>query len=318
MILNILLLLLSLAMLYFGAEGLVRGSSSLAIRAKVSPLVVGLTIVAFGTSSPELVVSLNATLAGQGDISIGNVVGSNIFNICVILGIAAIIQPMNVRKQLTQIDVPIMIGVAALFTAMFWHGHLSRIAGAILFIGIIAYTVFSIIYAKKEGKKHPESLEEFDSFKASKSVWLDLLYIAIGLVILIIASNLLVKSSVFIAKAMGVSEAVIGLTIIAAGTSMPELATSIVAAIRKNPEIAIGNVVGSNIFNILSILGISSLIKPISAPNVNYIDLLVMLAVSVVLLPLMRHKYKISRGEGIFLFLIYIGYTIYLLRNIAA
>lgn len=318
MTLNILLLLLSLAMLYFGAEGLVRGSSSLAIRAKVSPLVVGLTIVAFGTSSPELVVSLNATLAGQGDISIGNVVGSNIFNICVILGLAAIIQPMNVRKQLTQIDVPIMIGVAALFTVMFWHGHLSRIAGAILFVGIIAYTVFSIIYAKKESKKDPESLEEFDSFKASKSVWLDLLYIVIGLVILIIASNLLVESSVFIAKAMGVSEAVIGLTIIAAGTSMPELATSIVAAIRKNPEIAIGNVVGSNIFNILSILGISSLVKPISAPNVNYIDLLIMLSVSVLLLLMMRYKYKISRVDGAFSFIIYIGYTFFLLRNIAA
>lgn len=318
MILNILLLLLSLAMLYFGAEGLVRGSSSLAIRAKVSPLVVGLTIVAFGTSSPELVVSLNATLAGQGDISIGNVVGSNIFNICVILGIAAMIQPMNVRKQLTKIDVPIMIAVAALFTVMFWHGHLSRIAGAILFIGIIAYTVFSIIYAKKEGKKDPESLEEFDEFKASKSVWLDLLYIVIGLVILIIASNLLVESSVFIAKAMGISEAVIGLTIIAAGTSMPELATSIVAAIRKNPEIAIGNVVGSNIFNILSILGISSLVKPISAPNVNYIDLLIMLSVSVLLLIMMRYKYKISRADGAFSFIIYIGYTFFLLRNIAA
>lgn len=310
--------MLSLAMLYFGAEGLVRGSSSLAIRAKVSPLVVGLTIVAFGTSSPELVVSLNATLAGQGDISIGNVVGSNIFNICVILGIAAMIQPMNVRKQLTKIDVPIMIAAAALFTVMFWHGHLSRIDGAILFFGVIAYTVFSIIYAKKESKNDPESIEDFDELKASKSIWLDILYIVIGLVILIIASNLLVESSVFIAKAMGVSEAVIGLTIIAAGTSMPELATSIVAAIRKNPEIAIGNVVGSNIFNIMSILGISSLVKPISAPNVNYVDLLVMLAISVVLLPLMRHKYKISRGEGLFLFLIYVGYTIYLLRNIAA
>lgn len=318
MILNILLLLLSLTLLYFGAEGLVRGSSSLAIRAKVSPLVVGLTIVAFGTSSPEFIVSLNATLAGQGDISIGNVVGSNIFNICVILGIAAIIQPMNVRKQLTKIDVPIMIAVAALFTVMFWNGHLSRIAGAILFVGIITYTVFSIIYAKKEGKKDPESLDEFNEFKASKSVWLDLLYIVIGLVILIIASNLLVESSVFIAKAMGISEAVIGLTIIAAGTSMPELATSIVAAIRKNPEIAIGNVVGSNIFNILSILGFSSLVKPITAPNVNYIDLLVMLTVSVLLLITMRYKYKISRADGAFSFIIYIGYTFFLLRNIAA
>lgn len=310
---NITLLILSLIALYIGADWLVRGSSSLAVRAKISPLVIGLTVVAFGTSAPELVVSVSAALSGQGDISIGNVVGSNIFNICVILGISAIVCPLQVKTQLLKIDIPIMVIASGLFTLLFWNGQLNRLEGSLFFSGILIYTCFSLYYARKKGNNSKTKTEKINV----SSHWLtDLFFIAGGLVILIFASQLLVDNAVHIAKAIGISEAVIGLTIIAAGTSMPELATSIVAATKKNPEIAVGNIVGSNIFNILAILGISSLIHPITALQVNYIDLLIMMGVSLLILPILRTGYKISRIEGAFLFLIYIVYILYLLRDL--
>lgn len=310
MITSLTLLILSLVALYIGAGWLVQGSSALALKAKVSPLVIGLTIVAFGTSAPELIVSLNATLSGQGDIAIGNIVGSNIFNIGVILGVSAIICPLQVKKQLLRIDIPVMLAATLLLTVLFWNGTLSRIEGFFFLAGIIVYTLFSLFYSRKHGEGPNLELEEQPKHWA-----VDTLAIIGGLAVLVCASRLLVDNAVSIAKELGMSEAVIGLTIVAAGTSMPELATSIVAAYKRKTDIAIGNIVGSSLFNILAIAGSCSLVHPIEAKNVNYIDLLVMLAISVLLLPQVKSGQKISRAEGFVLILCYVIYIFWLLRD---
>lgn len=310
MITSLTLLILSLVALYIGAGWLVQGSSALALKAKVSPLVIGLTIVAFGTSAPELVVSLNATLSGQGDIAIGNIVGSNIFNIGVILGVSATICPLQVKKQLLRIDIPVMLAATLLLTVLFWNGTLSRVEGFFFLAGIIVYTLFSLFYSRKHGEGPNLELEEQPKHWA-----VDTLTIIGGLAVLVCASRLLVDNAVSIAKELGMSEAVIGLTIVAAGTSMPELATSIVAAYKRKTDIAIGNIVGSSLFNILAIAGSCSLVHPIEAKNVNYIDLLVMLAISVLLLPLVKSGQKISRTEGFVLILFYVIYIFWLLHD---
>lgn len=311
MITNFTLLVLSLITLYIGADWLVKGSSALALKAKISPLVVGLTVVAFGTSAPELVISVNSVLNGQGDIAIGNVIGSNIFNTCFILGISAILYPLRAKKQLTRIDIPLMIFATILLTLFFWDGSIERWQGGVFVAGIVAYVIFSLYFSRKQNKEPQTELEE-----QSRPWYLDILYILMGLAILIFGSRLLIDNATNIARSIGVSEAVIGLTIIAAGTSMPELATSIVAALKKNQDIAIGNAVGSNLFNILGIAGITGLIRPIEAENINNIDLSVMLGTSLLLLPLAWTRNRISRGEGIALVLIYILYTLWLVREV--
>lgn len=314
MITSVTLLVLSLFALYIGAGWLVKGSTEIALKAKISNLVIGLTIVAFGTSAPELVVSLNASLSGQGDIAVGNIIGSNIFNIAAILGISAAIQPLQAKRQLTRLDIPILIVATAVFTLLFWNGVLGRLEGCCFLAGIIIYTVFSLYYSRKHEKKVEEQIGELE--KQPEPWYKDVLYIVGGLVILIFASNLLVNNAVSIAQELGVSEAVIGLTIVAAGTSMPELATSVVSALKKNPDIAIGNIVGSNLFNILAIAGTSSVVSPIAAKNVNYVDLLVMLGLTLLLLPLVKSGQKISRAEGWALILVYLCYLAWLLRDL--
>lgn len=311
MITNLTLLILSLVALYIGAGWLVKGSSALAFKGKISPLVIGLTIVAFGTSAPELVVSLNATLGGQGDIAIGNIVGSNIFNIAVILGISATIYPLQAKKQLLRIDIPVMLIATILLTVLFWDGKLGRLEGGFFLAGIVAYTLFSLFYSRKHGEEPEMELEDQPKHWA-----VDVLSIVGGLAVLIFASQLLVDNAVSIAKELGLSEAVIGLTIVAAGTSMPELATSIVAAFKRKTDIAIGNIVGSNLFNILAIAGTSSLAHPIEANNMNHVDLLVMLGISILLLPLLKSGKRLSRIEGIVLIITYVIYTCWLLRNL--
>ena len=314
MITSVTLLVLSLFALYIGAGWLVKGSTEIALKAKISNLVIGLTIVAFGTSAPELVVSLNASLSGQGDIAVGNIIGSNIFNIAAILGISAAIQPLQAKRQLTRLDIPILIAATAVFTLLFWNGVLGMLEGCFFLAGIIIYTVFSLYYSRKHEKKVEEQIGELE--KQPEPWYKDVLYIVGGLVILIFASNLLVNNAVSIAQELGVSEAVIGLTIVAAGTSMPELATSVVSALKKNPDIAIGNIVGSNLFNILAIAGTSSVVSPIAAKNVNYVDLLVMLGLTLLLLPLVKSGQKISRAEGWALILVYLCYLAWLLRDL--
>lgn len=314
MITSVTLLVLSLFALYIGAGWLVKGSTEIALKANVSHLVIGLTIVAFGTSAPELVVSINASLTGQGDIAIGNIVGSNIFNIAVILGISAVIHPLQAKRQLTRIDIPLLILATIVLTVLFWNDTLNRLEGSIFLIGIILYTTFSLYYSRKHEEKVEKSIGELE--KQPEPWYKDILYLGGGLAILIFASHLLVNNAVSIAQELGVSEAVIGLTIVAAGTSLPELATSLVAALKKNPDIAIGNIVGSNLFNILAIAGTSSVIHPIVAKNVNYIDLLVMLGLTLLLLPVVKSGQKISRAEGWVLIVIYLCYLAWLLRDL--
>lgn len=299
-------------LLYFGAEFLVKGSANLAMRLGISALVAGLTIVAFGTSAPELVVSIKAGLDGVGGIAVGNVVGSNIFNIAVILGLSAIIRPLKVHLNVLRIDTPIMLAASVLTIIVLFDNNISRIEGAILFSGIIIYVISTIYFVKRTGENKVEFPVELLVPVKKTNITLDIVYIVAGLGLLIAGSRFFVDGAVSLARLIGVSDAVIGLTIVAAGTSLPELATSIIAAMKKEEDIAIGNIIGSNIFNILAILGVSSLITPISSGGIKPVDLYFMLGTALILLPFMRTGFVLSRLEGIFLFLIYGGYMVYL------
>ena len=308
MTLTLLLLLVGLALLYFGAEGLVRGSSSMALRLGVSPLLVGLTVVAFGTSAPEMIVSVQAAYLGQGDISVGNVVGSNICNIGLILAFSALIVPIKVASQIVRIDTPIMIGATALAIALLYDGALTRAEGIIFFLLLLAYLVFSIRIAKKQAAD-PLAQEFSEEVRISKSgVAVDVLMVLGGLVMLVFGARFLVDSAIVIAKAFGLSEAVIGLTIVAIGTSLPEFATSLIAAIKKEADIAVGNVVGSNIFNILGILGVSAFITPLSSSGITGVDLGVMAAFALALWGFAATGYRITRLEGFVMLLAYAGF----------
>jgi cation:H+ antiporter len=312
MLLSVLYVLSSLVFLYFGASWLVKGSSSLAIKAGVSPLIAGLTVVAFGTSSPELVVSVNAALSGHGTIAIGNVIGSNLFNICIILGISAVIAPLKIKMQLLKIDIPVLIITTIVFMLFFADRNISRLEGGILLVGIILYTTMNILLARRE--KDKEVIDEFnETISNGKIKWYwSAGMIVLGIGVLVAGSEILVKGAVDIARSLGVGDTIIGLTIIAAGTSIPELASSVVATIKKEYDIAIGNVIGSNIFNILGIIGISSIINPLSAIAISNIDLYIMLGVSLLLLPFFRTNYTLKRDEGIFMIGLYLMYLYYL------
>ncbi|MFG9450959.1 calcium/sodium antiporter [Pseudomonas aeruginosa] len=312
-------LALGLALLIVGAELLVRGASRLALRFGITPLVVGLTVVAFGTSAPELAVSVQAGLAGQSDIAAGNIVGSNIFNVLFILGLAALILPLAVSQQLVRLDVPLMIAVSLLFWIMALDGRIGRFDGLLLLAGIVAYTLFAIRQGRKES---PEIQAEYaQEFGAAKDGWLgrlpvQLALIAAGLALLVLGATWLVDSAVAIARVLGVSEVVIGLTIIAAGTSLPEVATSIVAALRGERDIAVGNVVGSNLFNLLSIGGLAALVTPggleVAASLVRF-DLPVMVAVAFACLPIFATGHRIARWEGALFVAYYAAYTTFLI-----
>ena len=309
------LILVGLLLLCLGAEGLVRGSASLALRAGISPLVVGLTVVAFGTSSPELVVSTKAAFLGQGSIALGNVVGSNIFNVAVILGLSALVRPMKVNVQLIRFDMPFMIAVSLLAFWMFRDGALSRGESAVLFAGVVIYTTVAILMARRETSRAVEQEFSEGTPHASRSAWLDALFVLGGLALLVVGARFFVKGAVDLARVWGVSEAVIGLTIVAAGTSMPELATSMVAAFRKQEDIAIGNIVGSNIFNVLAILGITGLIHPFAAEGIKPMDFYFMLGTSILLLPLMRWGMRLNRYEGLLFLALYVAYLAVLWPN---
>lgn len=295
-------------LLYLGAEALVRGSASLANRAGMSPLIAGLTIVAFGTSAPELSVSLSSALLGQGDIALGNVIGSNIFNIAVILGIAALIQPLRIHLSVIRRDIPVMIAASAIAFGLILSGSFSRPAGVGLLIGL-AFYLFATI---RSAKNQPDTGEDASinvSPLLSKSWIIDTVVLLAGLVILLLGSRLFIEGATSFAKALGVSDAVIGLTIVAAGTSLPELATSVVAAFRKQSDIAIGNVVGSNIFNIFCILGVTTTVSPINTSEIGLRDGGVMLLLGIILLPFALTGRRLSRTEGALLIGIY---TVYL------
>lgn len=301
-----------LVMLFVGAEGLIRGSSNLAIKIGITPLVVGLTVVAFGTSTPELVVSLKAALLGNSSISLGNVVGSNIANIALILGVAALIKPLDVHAKVIMREIPIMIGLSLLLILFLIDGEISFIDGLILFIGLIVYVVVNVLMARKE-KNSEVDLEFKEGLKSKLGIPVSIILMIAGLGLLILGANLFVQGAVAIARLFNVSDAIIGLTIVAIGTSLPELITSIVAAYKNEADIAIGNVVGSNIFNILGILGITALIIPISSAGISYIDLGVMFLTALILLPLSKTGLKITRLEGALLLGGYAGFIYFLI-----
>jgi cation:H+ antiporter len=312
-----------LACLVLGAELLVRGASKLALSFGISPLVVGLTIVAFGTSAPEVAVAVGAVIEGRTDLAMGNVVGSNIFNVLFILGLSALITPLIVNTQIIRQEVPIMIGASLLLLVLGLDGNLGFTDSAILLGLMVVYTVFLLIQSRKETKAtEQESVHQLESKSSKGAHWIvQVLFIAGGLALLVLGSEWLVSASVAFAKSMGVSDLVIGLTIVAAGTSMPEVATSLMAAIRKERDIAIGNVVGSSIFNILACLGIAGVVSSEGlsvAPAVFNFDIWVMLAVAFACLPVFVSGRQIARWEGGVFLAYYAAYTAYLILSAQA
>lgn len=300
-----------LILLIAGGEILVRGSVGLAKRFNVSPLIIGLTIVSFGTSSPELLVSVKAAISGYGSISLGNVIGSNIGNIAIILGIASLIYPISISKQIVKREMPILIVVTLVSILFLLDGKLTRLEGAIFFIGLIVYIYLGYKLSKQYSNETIYSPEA--EVTKPMNIYLAILYIIGGLALLIYGGDLFVDGAVEIAKKFNLSEAVIGLTIVAVGTSLPELFTSLIAALKKESDIAIGNIIGSNIFNLFGILGLTAIVKPISTQGINLIDFGMMLLLTLFLFPLLKTGMKLTRLEGLFLISTYVGYVIYLL-----
>jgi len=310
---SIIFVLIGILLLYYGAKILVKGSSNLAIKIGISPMLVGLTVVAFGTSSPELFVSFIAGMQNSSDIALGNVVGSNICNIGLILGLVSIIMPVKVDIKDIKLDLFIMIVASLIVWSMILDKHLSHLDGIILLILIISYLFFKIKQSIRERKEI--DLEIDDNSKVKSKGFYIFLIIA-GLITLIIGSNLFIDGAISIARYLGVSNAIIGLSLVAFGTSLPELATSIIAAIKKQDEISLGNIIGSNIFNILFILGFTSTFFQINAGDIKTVDYLVMLFTSLIIIPMGIVGKKYSRIDGFMLLLIYIAYIYYLYINI--
>jgi cation:H+ antiporter len=315
-----LLLIVGGVLLIGGAELLVRGASRLAIAIGVSPLVVGLTVVAFGTSAPEFAVTIGAAYTGQAEIALGNVVGSNIFNLLFILGLSAAITPLIVHQQLVRTDVPIMIGSSLLVAGLGVDGQIGRLEGALLFAGIIGYTVFLIRQSRAETASVREEYEGAFGAKRLRATTtlVNLGVIAAGLLLLGVGARWLVDGAVMAAQAFGVSELVIGLTIIAAGTSLPEVATSVLASMRGERDIAVGNLVGSNLFNLLGVLGLGGLVAPDGIPvprGALTFDIPVMIGAALATLPIFFTNYTIGRREGLLLFGYYIAYVVFLIMD---
>ncbi|MCC1497126.1 calcium/sodium antiporter [Alcanivorax sp. 1008] len=310
MLLNIGLIIGGFVVLVFGADWLVKGASRLALSLGMTPLVVGLTVVAFGTSAPELAVSVASAWSGQADLAVGNVIGSNVANILLILGLSAVVAPLVVHQQLVRLDVPIMLGASVLFYTLALDGRISMADGAILAGGIVLYVTFLIRQSRRE--KSEAVLAEYEgAMESGGSIPMDIVWMVAGLVGLVAGAQMLVEGAVSLARAFGVSELMIGLTVLAIGTSLPELATSVVAAVRGERDIAVGNVVGSNIFNLLSVLGFTGLVSlgqlPV-APAALTLDIPVMLGVALLCMPIFRAGFIVTRANGAFFLLCYAAY----------
>ena len=290
--------------LFLGGEALVRGSVSIAHKMSISPFVIGLTVVGFGTSTPELLVSVQAALKGVPDIAIGNIVGSNIANVLLIVGVTALVWPIHVAGSALRRDTTIMILSALALVPLFAMGEIGRVAGLTLVAGLIAYLVWTFLKPRQEAS-------DDEAEAAATPIVHALLWVALGLVALLFGARFLVDGAVSVAQDFGVSEAFIGLTIVAIGTSLPELATSLIAAFRHQSDIAIGNIVGSNIFNVLGILGVTSIVAPIPvAPRFLTFDLPIMIVVSIVLTGLLLLHQKIGRRTGAVMLLAYCAYLL--------
>jgi len=306
-----------LVLLVLGAESLVRGASRLAASLGISALVIGLTVVAFGTSAPELAVSVSSTFQGNADVALGNVVGSNIFNVLLILGLSAAVAPLGVSQRLVRLDVPLMIGVSIVLLLMALDRSIGRVDGALLFAGGLAYTGWAIRQSRREGRAVAEEYtQEFGERDTTlRRVAFDVFRVLLGLALLVLGARWFVDGAVEFAEALGMSDLVIGLTLVAAGTSMPELATSVVASLRGERDIAVGNVVGSNLFNILAVLGLSGLVAPDGvavAAGALRVDIPVMTAVAIACLPIFFTGRLIARWEGFLFIAMYAGYVLYL------
>ena len=301
-----------LILLYFGANWLVQGAITLALHLGLSPLIVGLTVVALGTSVPEALVSVQAAIGHQGGIALGNVIGSNILNIALILGLSAFFNPLKVDSHLVKADVPLLAGATFMLVVLLEDFHISRMEGAFLLLCIIGYLAGNIMTVKRtspeenkiEGVEVPED--------HSKNLWRDISFLFIGLIALAFGSNFLVTGAVDLARILGLSEALIGLTIVSIGTGTPEMATALMAAYRKRSDLAIGNAVGSNLFNIMFVLGIAALVVPLDGKGISSIDLYVMLGVTILLLPTVWTGRILDRKEGFLFLAIYVGYLYHL------
>ena len=301
-----------LVLLYFGADWLVQGAVTLALHLGLSPLIVGLTVVALGTSVPEALVSVQAAIGHQGGIALGNVIGSNILNIALILGLSAFFNPLKVDSHLVKADVPLLAGATFMLVVLLEDFHISRMEGAFLLLCIVGYVAGNIMTVKRtspeenkiEGVEVPED--------HSKNLWRDISFLFIGLIALAFGSNFLVTGAVDLARIWGLSEALIGLTIVSIGTGTPEMATALMAAYRKRADLAIGNAVGSNLFNIMFVLGIAALVAPLDGKGISSVDLYVMLGVTILLLPTVWTGRILDRKEGFLFLAIYVGYLYHL------
>ena len=301
-----------LVLLFFGADWLVQGAVTLALHLGLSPLIVGLTVVALGTSVPEALVSVQAAIGHQGGIALGNVIGSNILNIALILGLSSLILPLKVDSRIVKADVPLLTGATFMLVVLLEDFHISRMEGAFLLLCIVFYVTGNIMTVKRtspeedkiEGMEIPED--------SGKTLWRDVGFLILGIVTLGFGANFLVTGAVDLARIFGLSEALIGLTIVSIGTGTPELATALMATFRKTPDLAIGNVVGSNLFNIMFVLGIAGLVAPLDGKGISSVDLYVMLGVTILLLPTVWTGRILDRKEGFLFLAIYVGYLYHL------
>ena len=301
-----------LVLLFFGADWLVKGAVTMALHLGLSPLIVGLTVVALGTSLPEALVSVKASLDNQGGIALGNVIGSNILNIALILGLSALIQPLKVDSHIVKADVPLLVGASFLLMVLLEDFHISRMEGALLLLGIVFYVCGNIMTVKRtspeedkiEGMEIPED--------PSKNLFRDIGFLILGLIALAFGSSFLVSGAVDLARLWGLSEALIGLTIVSIGTGTPELATALMAAYRKTADIAIGNAVGSNLFNIMFVVGLAGLVAPMDATGIKSSDLYVMFGLTILLLPTVWTGMVLDRKEGFLFLAVYVAYLYYL------
>ena len=301
-----------LVLLFFGADWLVKGAVTMALHLGLSPLIVGLTVVALGTSLPEALVSVQASIDNQGGIALGNVIGSNILNIALILGLSALIQPLKVDSHLVKADVPLLVGASFLLIVLLEDFHISRMEGALLLLCIVFYVSGNIMTVKRTSPAEDE-IEGMEIPKdPSKNLLRDIGFLILGLIALAFGSNFLVSGAIDLARIWGLSEALIGLTIVSIGTGTPELATALMAAYRKTADIAIGNAVGSNLFNIMFVVGLAGLVAPMDATGINSSDLYVMFGLTILLLPTVWTGMVLDRKEGFLFVAIYVAYIYFL------
>ncbi len=320
--LTIVALLVGIVCLVGGAELLVKGAATIASKLGIAPVVIGLTVVAFGTSAPELAVSVSAAFGGNADVAFGNVVGSNIGNILLILGASAVVGGLAVQQRIIRFDIPLLIVVSVVALLMSLDNNIGRVDGIILFAGVIAYVAWLVREARGERtdvvEEYTESVETLEGVATERPLWFNLVLVAAGLTVLVVGSQLLVNGATDIAESAGVSDLVIGLTVVAIGTSLPELATSILAALRGQRDIAVGNVIGSNLFNLMSVLGLSAVVSndgiPVSDVSLR-LDFPVMLAATIVLVPIVWNGFQIKRWEGFVLIGFYAVYVAYLVLD---